>query len=137
MAESVSVDAQAFHSRLSGFLAQWRNRSAAFRGVGSIIVLHGKSEQDLAYNKNNAFQYWLLGYEFPATLLLLTPDAAHIVTTKKKAQHLEPLQNGKVPLHILTRSKDPEENKKHFSTCLDIIKKAGVSVCLGQFHSTG
>lgn len=27
---------------------------------------------------------WLLGYEFPSTLFVLTPDALHIVTTKKK-----------------------------------------------------
>lgn len=29
-------------------------------------------------------QFWLLGYEFPATLLLLTPEICYIVTTKKK-----------------------------------------------------
>ena len=29
-------------------------------------------------------QFWLLGYEFPATLMLLTPETVYIVTTKKK-----------------------------------------------------
>lgn len=29
-------------------------------------------------------QLWLLGYEFPATLFILTPDLLQIVTTKKK-----------------------------------------------------
>lgn len=30
------------------------------------------------------FQFWLLGYEFPATLLLLTTEAMYVVTTAKK-----------------------------------------------------
>jgi len=29
-------------------------------------------------------QFWLLGYEFPATLILLTTETVYIVTTKKK-----------------------------------------------------
>lgn len=29
-------------------------------------------------------QLWLLGYEFPATLFILTPELLQIVTTKKK-----------------------------------------------------
>jgi nucleosome binding factor SPN SPT16 subunit len=29
-------------------------------------------------------QLWLLGYEFPHTLFILTPDLLQIVTTKKK-----------------------------------------------------
>jgi nucleosome binding factor SPN SPT16 subunit len=29
-------------------------------------------------------QLWLLGYEFPHTLFVLTPDLLQIVTTKKK-----------------------------------------------------
>ena len=29
-------------------------------------------------------QLWLLGYEFPSTLFVLTPAGIHVVTTKKK-----------------------------------------------------
>lgn len=32
----------------------------------------------------NASQFWLLGYEFPATLLVFTPDVMYVVTTAKK-----------------------------------------------------
>lgn len=30
------------------------------------------------------YQFWLLGYEFPATLLVLTTEAMYVVTTAKK-----------------------------------------------------
>jgi len=32
-----------------------------------------------------------------------------------------------VPVEILVRGKDAEENKKQFQSCLETIKKAGVS----------
>ncbi len=86
-------------------------------------------------------KFWLLGYEFPTTLFVLTLDTFYIVTTGKKgkylpysiylannaeAKHLETLKGGKIPLEILVRSKDPEQNAKHFQKCLDAIKSAGV-----------
>ena len=47
------------------------------------------------------FQLWLLGYEFPATLFVLTQDGVHIVTTKKKgANHFASIY----VVHMLTWS---------------------------------
>ena len=42
------------------------------------------------------------------------------------AKHLEPLKGGKIPLEILVRGKDTEQNSKHWEKCLDVIKTAGV-----------
>ena len=42
------------------------------------------------------------------------------------AKHLEPLKGGKVPIEILVRGKDAEQNAKQFEKCLDVIKGAGV-----------
>ena len=42
------------------------------------------------------------------------------------AKHLEPLKGGKVPVEILIRGKDAEQNAKHFEKCLDVIKGGGV-----------
>lgn len=32
------------------------------------------------------FQFWLLGYEFPATLMVFTTEAVYVVTTAKKGE---------------------------------------------------
>ena len=49
------------------------------------------------------------------------------------AKHLEPLKGGKIPLEILVRGKDAEQNSKHWEKCLDVIKAAGVlCVALGS-----
>ena len=44
------------------------------------------------------------------------------------AKHLEPLKGGKVPVEILVRGKDPEQNARHFEKCLNAIKGAGVGL---------
>ena len=46
------------------------------------------------------------------------------------ASYLEPLKGGKVPVEILVRGKDAEENKKQFQTCLETMKKAGKKVAV-------
>lgn len=42
------------------------------------------------------------------------------------AKHLEPLKGGKLPLEILVRGKDAEQNSKQLEQCLEVIKSAGV-----------
>ncbi|KAF2757400.1 transcription elongation complex subunit [Pseudovirgaria hyperparasitica] len=131
MAEEITIDKTIFHDRLSSFLTEWKGdkRDASFNGVNSIILLLGKASGDPNnYNKAAAFQLWLLGYEFPATLMVLTPDVVHIVTTKKKASYLEPLKGGAVHLEIHIRGKDADENAKQFQQITDIIKGAGKKV---------
>lgn len=39
---------------------------------------------DATLDANSSPQYWLLGYEFPATLIILTLEKVYFVTTKKK-----------------------------------------------------
>ncbi|MCJ1467781.1 FACT complex subunit spt16 [Pseudocyphellaria aurata] len=132
MAEEVKIDKQVFHDRLSHFISAWkadkRANDALFGGVGSIVILMGKNDGTITFQKNNAIHFWLLGYEFPATLLLFTTEMLYIVTTVKKAKHLEPLKGGKVPIEILVRGKDADQNAKHFKRCLDAIKDAGKKV---------
>ncbi|KAI4255761.1 MAG: hypothetical protein LQ352_002412 [Teloschistes flavicans] len=133
MGDEVKIDSQTFHHRLSTLTSAWKadkrsNNDALFGGVGSFIVLMGKNEETANYQKSNAMHYWLLGYEFPATLMVFTPDALWFVTTAKKAKHLEGLKGGKIPIEILSRTKDAEQNAKHFESCLDLIKKSGKKV---------
>ncbi|KAH7073227.1 FACT complex subunit-domain-containing protein [Paraphoma chrysanthemicola] len=134
MADDIVIDKQLFSERLSSLVTKWkadkRSGDQMFLGAGSIAAVVGKPSEPGSYLKPAAFQLWLLGYEFPHTLFVLTPDLLQIVTTKKKASYLEPLKGGKVPVEILVRGKDAEENKKQFQTCLDTLKKAGKKVAV-------
>lgn len=132
MADEVSIDKNVFHNRLSSLITQWkadkRSGNSIFGDVGSIAVAMGKTDEAAGFHKANALQFWLLGYEFPATLILITLEAMYIITTKKKAAYLEKLKDGKTPVEILVRGKDAAENQKQFERCLEIIKGAGKKV---------
>lgn len=106
----MKIDKQAFQDRLAHFISAWkadkRSGDALFGGAGSIVILMGKTEEATSFQKNNAMhvrgsrndadsnsqqdtdmgrlKFWLLGYEFPATLFVLTTEALYIVTTAKK-----------------------------------------------------
>lgn len=88
----------------------------------------GKVEEVPEFHKNNAVHFWLLGYEFPTTLMLFTVDTLYILTTAKKAKHLEQLKGGRFPIEVLVRGKDAAENEKLFVTVADKIKEAGKKV---------
>ena len=60
MGDKVEINSELFHSRLHQFITEWktdrRNGDALFGGVGSIIILTGKSDDQnqLTYRKSNA-----------------------------------------------------------------------------------
>jgi nucleosome binding factor SPN SPT16 subunit len=107
MAE-IKIDSKAFQERLSHFVTAWkadkRSGDALFAGASSIVILMGKVDEEPEFYKNNAMhvclcrgcdgcsgraaltvlQFWLLGYEFPTTLMLFTLDTLYILTTQKK-----------------------------------------------------
>ena len=135
MADEIVINKQNFHDRLGQFYSTWKadrrsntdDSKALFGGASSIIIISGKAEETSTYQKNNALHFWLLGYEFPATLLVFSLEAVYVVTTAKKAKHLEGLKGGKIALETLVVSKDQESKTKAFEKCLDVIKGAGVS----------
>lgn len=140
--DEVTIDKANFHNRLSTLITQWkadkRSGNNVFADAGSIVVAVGKADESQAFHKSNSLQFWLLGYEFPATLFLFTPETMYIVCTKKKAAYLEPLKDGKTPIEILVRGKDAEENAKQFEKVKDIIKNSGKKVgVLTKETSTG
>ena len=58
MADEIRIDKQVFHDRLSHFVSAWkadkRSGDALFGGVGSVLILMGKSEETNTFSKNNA-----------------------------------------------------------------------------------
>jgi nucleosome binding factor SPN SPT16 subunit len=52
------------------------------------------------------------------------------VLTPRAATYLEPLKGGKVPVEILIRGKDADENKKQFQTCIETLKQADKKVAV-------
>ncbi|KAK1754796.1 FACT complex subunit-domain-containing protein [Echria macrotheca] len=125
----IKIDSKVFQERISHFVNAWkadkRSGDALFGGVSSIAILMGKVDANPEFHKNNAMHFWLLGYEFPTTLMLLTLDTLYILTTQKKAKYLDQIKGGRFPVEVLVRGKDNAENEKLFVKITDAIKAAG------------
>ncbi|ETS82139.1 FACT complex subunit SPT16 [Pestalotiopsis fici W106-1] len=128
----IKIDGKLFQERVNHFITSWKTDKRAgdqvFNGVASIVIMMGKVEENPEFHKNNAMHFWLLGYEFPTTLMLFTIDCLYIVTTAKKAKHLEQLKGGRFPIEVLVRGKDAAENEKLFVKLADTINSAGKKV---------
>ncbi|KAK3988283.1 FACT complex subunit-domain-containing protein [Cladorrhinum sp. PSN332] len=131
MAE-IKIDSKVFQERISHFVNAWkadkRSGDALFQGASSVVILMGKVDEEPELYKNNAMHFWLLGYEFPTTLMLLTLDTIYILTTQKKAKYLNQIKGGRFPVEVLVRGKDAAENEKLFVKITDAIKAAGKKV---------
>ena len=55
MGDEVNIDKQLFHTRLGNLISQWKDpkKNEAYGGVGSIVVLMGKTEEG-PYSKSLA-----------------------------------------------------------------------------------
>ncbi|KAF3235483.1 FACT complex subunit spt16 [Orbilia oligospora] len=132
MSDEIVIDKQNFSTRIATLISAWRSqRNEQFGGASSLLLLLGKSDSS-GYTKTLSLFYWLLGYEFPATLMLLTFDKVYVVTTAKKAKLLHPLSTPKYPVEVLIRGKDEAENKKQLQTIVDHIKDAGKKIGILQ-----
>jgi Xaa-Pro aminopeptidase len=58
MSEEIVIDKNAFFNRLSSFYSAWkadkRSSHGLFGGVGSIVILMGKTDEANSFQKNNA-----------------------------------------------------------------------------------
>ncbi|CAH0004873.1 unnamed protein product [Clonostachys byssicola] len=131
MAE-IKIDSKLFQERISHFATSWKNdlrsKDSVFGGASSVLIMMGKVEEAAEFHKNNAMHFWLLGYEFPTTLMLLTTDTLYILTTAKKAKHLDQIKGGRFPVEVLVRGKDATENEKLFVKIAEKMKAAGNKV---------
>lgn len=123
----VKVSSQTFHRRLAKVVDVWKTQiddaKSPWHGVKGLLAIMGSPDDENPYQKTAALHSWLLGYEFPATLLLLTPAKMTIVTSGSKAKFLDGLNSGSpVPVELLKRAKDAGENKNQLDQVCEQLK---------------
>ena len=118
----LNIDAEAFKARVELLHGKYREFE---NEPNSMVFALGSSNPENPYQKTTALHYWLMGYEFPATLIVFTPGKVVIITSGPKAKHLEKVvelfknNNNGVELEIWQRNnKDVEHSQKLFK---DII----------------
>jgi nucleosome binding factor SPN SPT16 subunit len=128
----VSISAERFYQRLQRLIDNWTaERTTTWGSADVICIPHGgRSEDNTNYTKSAAMQLYLLGYEIPDSIMLITRREFYFMATEKKCKHLEtPLGAGaqNISCHYLVRTKDEGLTREHFNTLLNVVRKGGGS----------
>ncbi|KAJ1652761.1 FACT complex subunit spt16 [Dispira simplex] len=136
-ADTVTLDVELFHERAHRFVEHWKAALKTdpnpYHQTQVILVPMGIiGEETNPYQKTRALHVWLWGYEFPNTLMVLTPSKWYFVTSSSKAKLLEPLcqteAHDQVPIEVLRLTKDAQKDNQVFKQVVDILRKAGPKV---------
>ncbi|BFZ55603.1 FACT complex subunit spt16 [Savitreella phatthalungensis] len=122
---TIEVNKASFHRRLGKLVESWKKEdgSGPWSGIDGLLAVMGSPDEQDPYKKTAALHSWLLGYEFPATLMLITRERITIITSSGKAKFLDPLVQGcPIKLELVRRTKDDAENARQFSAIADQLK---------------
>ncbi|KAJ1918246.1 FACT complex subunit spt16 [Mycoemilia scoparia] len=121
------IDSDVLQRHLNSLIQAWKNPEgefSAFSNVDALCFVSGSSNSELLYQKTPILQLWLLGYEFPNTIIAISDDTVYIVASPKKAKLLKDAKPGdsNVKWVILEYLKgDSSANEKTFQEVVDGI----------------
>ncbi|KAJ6354327.1 hypothetical protein OIU76_003222 [Salix suchowensis] len=85
-----AIDVEKFKIRLKELYSNWNENKAGLWGSSDVIAIATPPpSEDLRYLKSSALNIWLLGYEFPETVMVFMKRQIHFLCSQKKASLLE------------------------------------------------
>eukprot|EP01094_Clydonella_sp_ATCC50884_P004500 TRINITY_DN1352_c0_g1_i3.p1 TRINITY_DN1352_c0_g1~~TRINITY_DN1352_c0_g1_i3.p1 ORF type:complete len:998 (+),score=358.39 TRINITY_DN1352_c0_g1_i3:113-2995(+) len=128
----VIVKSKTFFARLGALYQHWMDGGEGWGDKSAFAVFHDSTVDDVG-SKAGYVQIWLLGWEFPDTLMVGTRTDLYFLTSSRKAKILEPLleeqkaRSDRKPceptLHLLRRSKGSgEDDSVNCRTLLQHVK---------------
>ncbi|XP_068340143.1 FACT complex subunit SPT16-like [Pyrus communis] len=89
-ASAYSIDLNNFSKRLKMMYLHWReHRSDLWGESDALAIATPPTSEDLRYLKSSAMNIWLLGYEFPETIMVFSKKQIHVLCSQKKASLLD------------------------------------------------
>ncbi|XP_021282525.1 FACT complex subunit SPT16-like [Herrania umbratica] len=109
-----SINLENFSKRLKALYSHWNEHKSELWGSSDVLaVATPPPSEDLRYLKSSALNIWLLGYEFPETIMVFTKKQVHFLCSQKKASLLEVVKKSAkeavgvdVVMHVKAKSDD-------------------------------
>lgn len=126
----VSINAERFFQRLERLQTHWTtHKSTVWGGSDALCIpLGGASGKEMSYSKSSSMHLYLLGYEFPDSIIIITRNSFHFMATAKKCSYLEVAfkdTTSSVSVNFLKKEKDEGVNRENFHSLLAVIRKGG------------
>ncbi|XP_057869393.2 FACT complex subunit SPT16 isoform X1 [Cryptomeria japonica] len=88
-----ALNIESFTKRLKTLYVHWKqNRQDLWGTCEAITAAAPPQSEDLRYLKSSALNIWLLGYEFPETIMVFMAKEVHFMCSQRKASLLEVLK---------------------------------------------
>ncbi|GAA95631.1 uncharacterized protein L969DRAFT_615408 [Mixia osmundae IAM 14324] len=139
------IDVPTFYRRLRRLRQAWKDPSVDIdlTSTDAVLLVAGGSDEANPYRKTTSMQTWLLGYEFPSTLILFEPDKITILGSSTKIKILNPIKtlpdetdaDDRVEIELLARSKDESHNASLWQKITDAIAKKRVGQVPKDVHT--
>ncbi|XP_059313362.1 FACT complex subunit SPT16-like [Lycium ferocissimum] len=109
-----TIDLPTFSRRLKDLYSHWREHKDEFWGSSDVLAIATPPpSEDLRYLKSSAVNVWLLGYEFPETIMVFGNKQIHFLCSQKKASLLDVVKltakeavGVEVVMHVKAKSED-------------------------------
>lgn len=109
-----AIDLKTFSRRLQALYSHWHEHRTEFWGSSDVLAIATPpASEDLRYLKSSTLNIWLLGYEFPETIMVFTNKQIHFLCSQKKASLLDVVKKSAkdaigldVVMHIKGRNND-------------------------------
>ncbi|GER46967.1 FACT complex subunit SPT16 [Striga asiatica] len=109
-----TIDLNTFTKRLQALYANWREHKNELWGSSNyLVVATYPPSEDLRYLKSSSLNIWLLGYEFPETIMVFGDKQIHLLCSQKKASLLETIKKPakeSLSLDVIMHVKAKNEN---------------------------
>ncbi|KAL5582711.1 hypothetical protein UlMin_015153 [Ulmus minor] len=85
-----AINLENFSKRLKMLYSHWNeNKSDLWGACDAIAIATPPTSEDLRYLKSSALHIWLVGYEFPETIMVFMRKQIHVLCSQKKASLLD------------------------------------------------
>ncbi|EEA07011.1 uncharacterized protein CMU_033960 [Cryptosporidium muris RN66] len=136
--EEVTLDVVSFGNRLRFLFSIWVDRDNPFASVGTILPLQqidsllilcgkGSAQDDGSIYKSTTIHYWLFGFEFSDTLLLLTRTKEIVILTSSKKVAIfkqlvdtAPSHYPSIKVTLIERNNNDEPLERLGRICVDV-----------------
>ncbi|XP_057979324.1 FACT complex subunit SPT16-like [Malania oleifera] len=109
-----AIDLDNFSKRMKALYSHWNeNKSNLWASSDVLAVATPPASDDLRYLKSSALNIWLLGYEFPETIMVFMKKQIHFLCSQKKVSLLEVVKRSareavdvEVIMHVKAKTED-------------------------------
>lgn len=126
----VVIDTDRFFTRLKRVEEHMlTHKGGLYEGSESLCIPLGTTDESVPYSKSASMHLFLLGYEFPNSLMLVTKGHFYFMATSEKCEYLKSSilakqdENTNIKIHLLERTKDSGQNRELMHELLGAVRK--------------